>query len=374
MNTPRPTTESLLKDWRNGQTQAERMCGAILHADGYEDVDPQCPLGGPDGTKDLICVKDSKRMIAAAYFSTTNKTFSEIKKKFGEDTEGIQKNDAQGIVFLCNQRLSPTERKTLADAASPSSCQLYHIERLITILDSPIGYGIRLQFLGIPMTLEEQQALWSSLDYEMTRQLLSNQETLSDLSRKVDLLLERTADASGSVFQQHSSMLTPGETVNEIEHPSSQLTVGMLCWLHALATEGMGVPMNTTGKLRSIQVFIGGPDEPKHTPPPPEEIPSLTREFAAWWRHHHPQLMASDSEQRIQGLAEFHHKFLSIHPFLDGNGRLARVLLDQAAIELIGKKISLEVVADLPTYFEALRSADEGDSKQLVALIQGAAL
>jgi hypothetical protein len=45
------STESDLRDWRGGQTNAERLCAGILEISGYTDVDPQAPLGGPDDKK-----------------------------------------------------------------------------------------------------------------------------------------------------------------------------------------------------------------------------------------------------------------------------------------------------------------------------------
>lgn len=42
-------TETALREWRFGQTQAERLLAALMHIEGYEGVDPQNPLGGPDG-------------------------------------------------------------------------------------------------------------------------------------------------------------------------------------------------------------------------------------------------------------------------------------------------------------------------------------
>lgn len=59
-------TEGTLRDWRNGSTQAERLCAALLHLESFEDVDPQHPLGGPDGLKDVRCNRNGKVWIAAA--------------------------------------------------------------------------------------------------------------------------------------------------------------------------------------------------------------------------------------------------------------------------------------------------------------------
>ena len=41
---PRPSTESQLREWRQGQVGAERLAAALLHLDGFVEIDPQAPL------------------------------------------------------------------------------------------------------------------------------------------------------------------------------------------------------------------------------------------------------------------------------------------------------------------------------------------
>jgi hypothetical protein len=64
-------TETALREWRFGQTQAERLVAALMHIEGYDGVDPQSPLGGPDNKKDLLARKNEALWIGAAYFPTT---------------------------------------------------------------------------------------------------------------------------------------------------------------------------------------------------------------------------------------------------------------------------------------------------------------
>src|SRR5438045_141570 len=98
-------TESELRDWRFGQAQAERLCAALLHLEGFESIDPQCPLGGPDGLKDIVCVKAQLKWVAACYFPPTAASQSEIEAKFENDLQGVVKNDAQAFAFFVNQPL-----------------------------------------------------------------------------------------------------------------------------------------------------------------------------------------------------------------------------------------------------------------------------
>lgn len=106
-------TEIKLKMWRGGQVAAERLAGNILHLDGFTSLDPQCPLGGPDGLKDLVCEKNGWKYVGAAYFPSTEQSFSSIKTKYLHDLDGVVANDADGLAFVTNQHVSPGERDAL---------------------------------------------------------------------------------------------------------------------------------------------------------------------------------------------------------------------------------------------------------------------
>jgi Fic family protein len=70
------------------------------------------------------------------------------------------------------------------------------------------------------------------------------------------------------------------------------------------------------GKLRDLYVKVG-----THIPPEPEEIQSLIDGFA--WAYDRKRLHGLEP---ILAIGASHHRFLWIHPFLDGNGRFARLL------------------------------------------------
>jgi hypothetical protein len=81
-------TELRLLFWRDGSTQAERLAASALGLLGYEEIDPQSPLGGPDGTKDIVCRKGAYTWIAAVHFPTGPISFTAIKKKYSTDLLG----------------------------------------------------------------------------------------------------------------------------------------------------------------------------------------------------------------------------------------------------------------------------------------------
>ena len=160
-------TWNRLLNWSKGQ-KSERLSAHILSSDGFKSVDPSHPLGGRDGLKDIISIKDNLQWIAAAYFPRGQKNFSEINKKFTIDIKGIKKNKVSGLAFVTNQELTLRERKELKNIGKPHTIEIYHLERVTHILDTTKNYGIRLEFLDIELSKEEQLSYFASRDDKMT--------------------------------------------------------------------------------------------------------------------------------------------------------------------------------------------------------------
>ena len=85
----------------------------------------------------------------AAYFPRGQQTFNDIKAKFGGDLAGARRNSAGGIAFVTNQELKLSEREDIKALAAPTVVELYHLERITTILDTPAMATVRQQFLDI---------------------------------------------------------------------------------------------------------------------------------------------------------------------------------------------------------------------------------
>jgi hypothetical protein len=138
-----------LREWTNGQGPSERLAAQILLSEGYKDLDPSHPLGGRDGLKDAVCVKDGKRWVMAAFFPRGQEKLSAIKKKLLDDLKGVATNAVDALAFVTNQELSLSERAALKKAAKGVLVELYHLDRVTTILDQPAMADVRRQFLGI---------------------------------------------------------------------------------------------------------------------------------------------------------------------------------------------------------------------------------
>jgi Fic family protein len=127
------------------------------------------------------------------------------------------------------------------------------------------------------------------------------------------------------------------------------ITGELLCEMHNRLLSGVRGDEADPGKLRTTQNFIGSTpyiQDAKYVPPTPNEIPDLLEdllEYANQETNLHPLL-------RI-GL--IHYQLETIHPFLDGNGRLGRLL-----ISLLLQRDGLlpEPYLYLSSYFNARRS------------------
>ncbi|GAA5096750.1 hypothetical protein [Nocardia iowensis] len=134
-----------LREWTYGQALSERLAAQVLLADGYKNLDPSHPLGGPDGRRDAVADRDGKKWIMAVHFPRGQQRISAIKKKFRADLAGVEANGADGIAFVTNQELTVTERNELA-GMTDKAAELYHLERCVAVLDQPRMGPVRRQF------------------------------------------------------------------------------------------------------------------------------------------------------------------------------------------------------------------------------------
>lgn len=73
------------------------------------------------------------------------------------------------------------------------------------------------------------------------------------------------------------------------------------------------------GRLRTERVIITGSRYPT---PAPEKIPGQMADLVQWMRDNGPSL------HPVRFAAQVHKRFVFIHPFIDGNGRIARLLMN----------------------------------------------
>jgi len=361
-------TFQILLHWDKGQAASERLSSKILDLEGYENIDPQCPLGGPDGTKDILCYKDGVSYVAGCYFPIGQNSFNDIKKKFDDDFVGVSKNKADGLVFITNQKISPSERNKLTDGKGKSI--VYHSERVISILDSPRGYGVRLEYLNIELSKEEQIS-YLNAQVDLKKQSDQISEMLEEL-KKVTVFVEGYI----SKRDMHQSKLFSVLPIAGVP-ASSRLSIEDIQMIHSACLYGTDLPINyISNGFRNVQVWIGdpgcSPDKSDFIPTEPSAIPTLMVELLQWWREVYIKVVHANIEAKKTAIAEFHERFLTIHPFIDGNGRVARTIATMQYKDLLNEVVVLDEM-NRSEYYESLQEAREGDYSKLVNIMDNLA-
>ncbi|OJW14766.1 Fic family protein [Mucilaginibacter sp. 44-25] len=96
----------------------------------------------------------------------------------------------------------------------------------------------------------------------------------------------------------------------------------------------------------------------------PEEVLIKMPELIEWYR----EAMENKAIHPVVLAALFHHKFVAIHPFDDGNGRLSRILMNLILMQN-GFPPAIVKMDDRKNYYALLSRADNGDSWPFVEYI-----
>lgn len=148
-----------------------------------------------------------------------------------------------------------------------------------------------------------------------------------------------------------------------VEHENSNtISEHFIRSLHSLVIQD--IDRNIAGQYRKIDVFITGTE---HVPPVALDVPYKMRELITWARGNYSKMYIVDFA------AELHHKFVHIHPFQDGNGRVGRLLMN---VFLMQHGFPLVIIQknDRQKYYRVLAEADIGNYKPLVIFIAQAVL
>ena len=165
--------------------------------------------------------------------------------------------------------------------------------------------------------------LYSAIRKEalLTSQIEGTQATLTDLFDKEAGLKIHNADDVPEV----TNYLRAFRWVQAQLHDPQGLpiSVRLLCQAHGLLLDGVRGAGKQPGQLRRSQNWIGGtrPGNAAFVPPPPDEVAELLGALEHFIHQPHPELPP------LVNIALVHAQFETIHPFLDGNGRIGRLLI-----------------------------------------------
>lgn len=165
--------------------------------------------------------------------------------------------------------------------------------------------------------------LYSAIRKEalLTSQIEGTQATLTDLfDNEAGQVLANTADVEEVTNYLRAFRLVRDNLRNEAGLP---ISVRLLCDAHRLLLDGARGAGKQPGELRRSQNWIGGarPGRATFVPPPPDQVPRLLADLERFIHDPEPALPP------LVRVALVHVQFETIHPFLDGNGRIGRLLI-----------------------------------------------
>ena len=196
------------------------------------------------------------------------------------------------------------------------------------------------------------QALELEYTFESNR-IEGNTMTL----RETDLVINEGITISGKSMREHLEAINHQEAIAYIKHlmeKSTNLNEREVLSIHNLILRG--IHPEDAGRYRKVQVMIKGSS---YMPPQPYMVAKDMEDFFIWYETNknslHPVILA----------AEMHERLVTIHPFIDGNGRTSRLVMN--LILLQHGYIIANIKGDYESrmqYYQALETAQTKNNKE----------
>lgn len=174
------------------------------------------------------------------------------------------------------------------------------------------------------------------------------------------LVLEEGITIKGKSLREHFEAKNHEKAIHYLENlvqESSFLSENEILTLHKLVLDG--IEEDFAGRYRNGQVRIMGAN---FIPPAGRKIPDLMSRFMK-------ELESKQENSNILDIATFvHHRFVWIHPFFDGNGRTARLIMNLIFMQS-GYPPAVILRNDRKKYYDALNQANKGNFSKLTLLI-----
>ena len=159
------------------------------------------------------------------------------------------------------------------------------------------------------------------------------------------ILLAEGITIGGKRLVEHLEIIGHSEAIEYLEdiiENNVELTEREIKNIHSLVTKD--IENVNSGAYRNNAVYISGS---KHIPPQPYLVSEKMEELMLWYNNE------SKNIHPIERAAILHGEFVSIHPFIDGNGRTARLLLNFELMKNNYPAIIIEI-EEREKYFDAL--------------------
>jgi Fic family protein len=248
---------------------------------------------------------------------------------------GVYKKSAEGLPIFYPKRLPPEPSIQLSSAGqgllATASTELGRLDGEAEIVPDPdffVYSYVRKEAVLSSQIEGTRSSLVDLLDFQAGAERPSYPPDVREVANYVDAL-------------NHAlGRIRSGEAIS----------LQLIQDTHKILLQGVRGGRKQPGKLKTRQNWIGEDDSPAtadYIPPPPEDTPALMEDLVAY-------LQADSQEAPLLRAGIAHSQFETIHPFLDGNGRIGRLLV---TLLLLRVKALRRPVLYLSYYF--LKNRDE---------------
>ncbi|NMP24415.1 Fic family protein [Sulfobacillus harzensis] len=207
-----------------------------------------------------------------------------------------------------------------------------------------------------PLPVETRRSLAAALRTHMTyasNAIEGNRLTLAETQ-----VVLKGVTVGGKPLRDHLEAIDHAEAWDAMlhwAHSSDPVTPWLLRSLHSLVLRRS--QPDTAGQFRTVPVAIAGS---RLVPPDPSVVTPSVDDLMGEWN------IATGHPVAVS--AEMHARLMAIHPFVDGNGRTGRLLLNLWLMRNQYLPALLEP-DDRPAYYAALQAADQGDMQPIGSVV-----
>jgi Fic family protein/DNA-binding XRE family transcriptional regulator len=239
------------------------------------------------------------------------------------------------------------EERTVYGKSSPT-----YSDNLLDLLEQIDAMKTKLNKFRQFDSYRIAQALELEYTFESNR-IEGNTLTL----RETDLVINEGLTISGKSMREHLEVINHQEAIGYIKHlmeKNALLNEREVLSIHNLILRGINP--EDAGRYRKVQVMIKGS---AYMPPQPFMVAKEMEDFFIWYETNkntmHPILLAG----------EMHERLVTIHPFIDGNGRTSRLVMN--LILLQHGYVIANIKGDYDSrmrYYNALETAQTKHNKE----------
>ncbi len=165
----------------------------------------------------------------------------------------------------------------------------------------------------------------------------------------------------GKPLREHLEVINHKHAIDWVEASAAShepLTEHTIRQIHALILRTIND--EEAGRYRRISVRITGSN---YVPPDPSAVPPLMHDFGLWLNSQEAQAL-----HPVELAALAHFKLVDIHPFVDGNGRTARLLMNLILLRN-GYPPAIIRNEDRGRYYDLLEKAHQGETADFVEFV-----